>query len=343
MIDPSVVSHAPALADLLSRTAAASTPSGLEDRARGVMLGLAAGNLLGLEVEGDRYSDIAARYPGGLIEIDPAEARRPMDDDLAQAVDLAESLLSGDDYVKDFADRLIAWARANGRGIGITTSEVIRELERGAPLPEPARVIYERRNGIAPNGGVMRCAPVAIARRLDPGLLISDSAQTCVVTHYADTCQWSCIIVNAIIAALLNGVEPDLSEVLAASAADGCPDLLAQAQRDGIPSDTFDAIASGGLPPADVRWLLRAHRLIGHTLLALQFGLWAATTPLDFEEALVASVSAGGDTDTNAAVAGAVLGARYGASAIPQRWIDCVPQRERIVTLADALTALGSA
>ena len=45
-------------------------------------------------------------------------------------------------------------------------------------------------------------------------------------------------------------------------------------------------------------------------------------------------VSAGGDTDTNGAVAGAVLGARYGATAIPERWIDCVPLRDRLESLA---------
>ena len=55
----------------------------------------------------------------------------------------------------------------------------------------------------------------------------------------------------------------------------------------------------------------------GHTVLTMQAGLWAATTPLNFEEALVALVNSGGDTDTNGALAGAVLGARYGASAIP--------------------------
>jgi len=40
-----------------------------------------------------------------------------------------------------------------------------------------------------------------------------------------------------------------------------------------------------------------------------------------FEEALVATVGAGGDTDTNAAVCGALLGAAHGRSAIPSRWI----------------------
>ena len=88
---------------------------------------------------------------------------------------------------------------------------------------------------------------------------------------------------------------------------------------------------------------MRDHRLIGHTLLAAQFGFWAAATPLGFEDALIASVAAGGDTDTNAAVAGAVLGARYGASNIRERWLACIPQRQRIERLADGLLAMSVA
>ena len=171
--------------------------------------------------------------------------------------------------------------------------------------------------------------------------MVSDSAATCAATHYAPACQWSCIIINATIALLLDGVTPDLSALLDAARADGCPDLAAIAHADGIPADVLDAIAAGDAPPSDISWLLRDHRLIGHTLLAMQVGLWAAMTPLSFEDALVASVSAGGDTDTNAAVAGAVLGARYGVSAIPQRWLDCIPQRERIEGLADGLLAMA--
>ena len=340
MTDPGIVTQAPTVGRFITRTVSADpSQADLTDRARGVLLGLAVGNLLGLPVEGDRYDWIAADYPDGLTEIDPREANRPMDDDLAQAVDLGEALLAGGDYARDFADRLVVWARENGRGIGITTREVIDQLSTGRPLPEPARIIYERRNRIAPNGGVMRCAPVAIARRNDPERLIADSAITCAVTHYAATCQWSCILVNAVIAALINGEAADLTGLMEAARADGCPDLAAQAISDGIPADALDAIRHGSQPPPDADWLMRDHRLIGHTLLAAQFGLWAAATPLNFEDALVASVAAGGDTDTNAAVAGAVLGARYGASAIPQRWLDCIAQRERIEALADDLTA----
>ena len=314
----------------------------LQDRGRGALLGLAAGNLLGLPMEGASYRDIGRRYPEGVTEIDSLEVSRPLDDDLAQAVDLGEALLAGGDYTGEFAQRLVRWRRENGRGIGITTSEVIDELERGRELPEPARIIYERKNRIAPNGGVMRCAPVALARHTAPELLVSDSAVTCTVTHIAPTCQWSCIIVNAAIALLLRGVAPDLRALLAAAQADGAPNLAAAASDDGIPSAVLDSVSSGYPVAAGPDWLRHDQRLIGHTLLALQAGLWSAVTPHNLEDALVGIVSAGGDTDTNGAVAGAVLGARYGASAIPQRWLDCIPQRERIETLAFRLLAMAA-
>jgi len=58
----------------------------------------------------------------------------------------------------------------------------------------------------------------------------------------------------------------------------------------------------------------------GWVLVALQNAFYCLHE-LDFEEALVQSVGRGGDTDTNAAIAGALLGALYGREKIPSRWI----------------------
>ena len=167
--------------------------------------------------------------------------------------------------------------------------------------------MYEDRP-ITPNGAVMRCAPVALARRNRPDLLASDSSATCVVTHYAASCQWSCIILNTVIVMLLRGMEPDLRTVLLTAKSDGAPDMLAIALEDGIPAGVLSAIDRAAPVVSDAAWLRRMQRLIGHTLIALQSGLWAAVTPLDFETAMMQIVAAGGDTDTNGAVAGAVLG-----------------------------------
>ena len=338
--DPALVRQAPALIRFLRAAQATPVePTAQRDRSRGVLLGLVVGNVLGLRGEGRRSYGIPDRYPGGVIEPNPKEKDRPMDDDLAQSVELGEALLAGGDVVHDFAQRLVTWRRENGRGIGNTTWNVIDLLEAGTPPSEAARIFYKR-NPIAPNGGLMRCAPIAVAHHNAPKLLVRDSATLCAVTHYAPTAQWSCIVINAVIALLLREVVPDLSVLLAAVSADGAPDMLATASNDGIPTDVLASITEDQPIIADASWLRCDQHLIGHTLLAMQAGLWAVATPLDFEAALVQIVSAGGDTDTNATVAGAVLGARYGATAIPQRWLDCIPERERIETLADDLLAL---
>jgi predicted protein tyrosine phosphatase len=58
----------------------------------------------------------------------------------------------------------------------------------------------------------------------------------------------------------------------------------------------------------------------GWVVTALQ-GAWAAATrAANLADGLQAAVKGGGDTDTVAAIAGALLGARYGASAVPARW-----------------------
>ena len=118
--------------------------------------------------------------------------------------------------------------------------------------------------------------------------------------------------------------------------------MLGAASHDGIPVEILDAIEDGAPMVEDASWLRQEQKLIGHTLLAMQVGLWSAVTPLGFESALRQIVEAGGDADTNGAVAGAVLGARYGASEIPQRWLDCVPERRRMESLADELAALAA-
>ena len=65
------------------------------ERYRGALLGLAAGNALGLQVEGCSAEDIRGYLPQGVRDIYPDEAQRDWDDDVAQAIELAECLLPG--------------------------------------------------------------------------------------------------------------------------------------------------------------------------------------------------------------------------------------------------------
>ncbi len=323
------------------------TQDDLRERARGVMLGVVVGNLLGLPVEGRSRRRIQKRYPNGVRDISLVEASQPLDDDPAQAVELAEALLEPGHLSTRFAARLVNWRNVNGRGMGGTTRQSIAQLADGVPPPVAAYAVYRAKGGGAPNGGIMRCAPVAIMRRLRPTRLVQDTADTCAVTHYAPASQWSCVIINAVIAVLLSGNVPDLARLLSAAKADGCPDLLSIGRASGIPTSLLSGAIAGKPTPDNMSWMRGNRGPVGHTVLTMQAGLWAATSPLGIEAALIALVNAGGDTDTNAALAGAVLGARYGASEIPLRWMEYIPQeyipqKERLVNLADRLISLQS-
>jgi ADP-ribosylglycohydrolase len=59
---------------------------------------------------------------------------------------------------------------------------------------------------------------------------------------------------------------------------------------------------------------------MGHVVIALQNAFHEALHAESAEAALVRTVGQGGDTDTNGAIAGALLGAIHGRDAIPLRW-----------------------
>jgi len=72
----------------------------------------------------------------------------------------------------------------------------------------------------------------------------------------------------------------------------------------------------------------------------LGVALFALTNCDDYESGVLWAIGLGGDTDTNAAVAGALLGCRDGADAIPERWLAPLRERERIEQAAKALAGV---
>ena len=321
----------------------------LQDRCRGVMVGLAVGNLLGIPCEGWKREHIRLRWPNGVRDIE-AEAGYPDDDDLAQAIILATGChgaeaLDADDLARQFW----VWGEENGLGMGHATRMALtryggsrprrygsRNLPArrfqaarepvGLPALEASRAAWEDSGGkAAGNGAVMRCAPVAIRWRHDDVALVRNTARSAAVTHWDSRCIWSAVFVNLAIASLLQ------------ESPDGPLRLVERAERaretlgDALAPFGIDAPApttvTKALDVADVRApeeIGLDGRDMGYTLKAMQVALWCARQAGDFEEALIAVVNAGGDTDTNGAVAGAVLGVRFGLDAIPRRWQDQV-------------------
>ena len=55
------------------------------------------------------------------------------------------------------------------------------------------------------------------------------------------------------------------------------------------------------------------------------------------EEAIITAVNRGGDTDTIGAITGAIAGARFGASALPVRWLNDIDAHDELEQLATTL------
>ena len=79
----------------------------------------------------------------------------------------------------------------------------------------------------------------------------------------------------------------------------------------------------------------------GAALLTLHVGLWALTHAANFREGLTMVAEIGGDTDTYGAVAGGLLGARFGIEGIPSEWREVLMGHDVMVSLADQLYDLA--
>jgi hypothetical protein len=82
--------------------------------------------------------------------------------------------------------------------------------------------------------------------------------------------------------------------------------------------------AAADAPPKSYSWQE------GWVLIAFQNAVWQLLHADSFEAAVIDTVMRGGDTDTNAAICGALLGALYGRAAVPIQWqtavLNCRPK-----------------
>ncbi|PYO27830.1 MAG: hypothetical protein DMD73_07820 [Gemmatimonadetes bacterium] len=281
----------------------------LVTRARGALLGLVVGNQLGVPTERFGSAEaIRAAFPQGVRDLQPPPKGSPFDDDAAMTLLLAESLAErGDLDAGDVAARWVKWMKVDGRGVGLTTQRALRLIERGVEPFEAGRQARSA-GASASNGAVMRCIPVALRYHDNVDKLIRVSTQQAAITHADERCTWGAAAVNLAARELLHGNQYFVEEVLHRLQG-AAPRVLIEAIR-RVPWEQ-----ESDLPVA-------VPNEFGYAVHCVEVAFWCAVHRPSLEEALVFLVEAGGDTDTNAAVAGALLGARDGETGIPPRWLD---------------------
>ena len=299
----------------------------LVTRARGALLGLVAGNQLGVPTEHlGSPAAIKAAYPGGVSAPAAPPKGSPYDDDAAMTLLLGESLAERGDFdAADVAQRWVRWMKADGRGIGVTTRRALKLIERGVePFEAGRRALAETPQNAAGNGAVMRCIPVALRFHEQPDRVIRVATQQAAITHADERCLWGAGAVCLAARELLHGNLYFVDEVMH-RLGDRAPKVLRDALH-RVPRER-----QSDLPIA-------VPGEFGYVVHCVEIAFWFATHGSPLEESLVYLANAGGDTDTNAALTGALLGARDGEPGIPPAWTNLIVGAAGIRGLADRLT-----
>ncbi len=290
------------------------------DKLKGVLYGQAIGDALGLATEFMDDAEMDQKYPRGVndysdIYQDAHRSRWKVGDwtdDTDMMLCIANAVIKDKgvnltSIAKNFKD----WAEGEPMGIGENTYKVLSIGDYVEKPLEVSKKIWEMTNKkSAANGGLMRTSIVG----LFPKAVEQCAANICQLTHYDPRCVGSCVIVSMIIHSLVyESTELTYHQIIDISK-----------KYDERICVYIDLARN-----SDIRALeLQDEQSMGYTLKTLAAALWAYWNADSFEEGLLAVVNAGGDADTNAAVACAILGAKFGYNSIPKQYIDGLLYRE---------------
>jgi poly(ADP-ribose) glycohydrolase ARH3 len=303
------------------------------ERARGVLLGLALGDALGAPFEG------RSRIAGAQIDawIDAREALR-WTDDTHMALTLARHL--ADDPELDDPEALgAAFARAYGlepwRGYGSGPPQVFAMVEQGLGFEQAAGSLF-RGSGSFGNGAAMRVAPIGLLpAAMDPRQAARLAELQARVTHTHPDAIDGATVVAQVIAGLIDLARVDDDALVrVVSAAIGR--LSEGSVRDRL-LDVVDVLASGG-EAATAAGRCGTGVAAKESVPAAFAALLGGGDPL---RVVTTAIRFGGDTDTIAAMAGAMAGAAWGLEHLPDALLDRLEARAELERLAETLSARG--
>ncbi|PTN33967.1 ADP-ribosylglycohydrolase family protein [Desulfonatronum sp. SC1] len=271
------------------------------ERAQGCLLGQLAGDALGSLVEFQSPEQIRRVYPDGVRDMADGGAHDTIagqpTDDSEMALALARALVFRGSYDAGAAKRAyLDWLRSEPFSCGATIT---------------AGLTSEPNLDSQANGALMRISPLGIfGSRFELSQVARWAVQDAELTHPHPIClQVNALFTLAVAQAVATGAEPKELVV----------DMLEWAQDMDADPLLFRVIkACINEPPRDYL----QHQ--GWVLIAFGNAVWQLLNAPTLEDGIMDTIMRGGDTDTNAAICGALLGAVHGLGAVPERWVKTV-------------------
>jgi len=318
---------------------------GVLDRALGAVLASACGDALGAGYEfadstlPDDPDDLAM-IGGGLGDWAPGE----WTDDTQMALGILDVLAErGGDGPVDLVAmgrNFLDWAATDPPDIGNHTRAVLDAGVDADGLLDWSDEVQEMKGDNVGNGGLMRTTPVVLVAPGDRDAVALLAADASRLTHAHADSREACVLWCEAIRLAVGGAAPAAPAEWVALVSAGLD--LVDADRRGLWIDRIDEAAA--LPPGAFHpngWVVAAFQAALSAVLHTEVPEEGPERHL--EAAMRAAVMIGNDTDTVAAIAGALLGARWGAAALPGEWLGLLHGIRRAgepVVRTDGLEAL---
>jgi ADP-ribosylglycohydrolase len=296
----------------------------LKDQFRGSILGVAIGDALGMPSEGMKMDEIKKMF-GYINEFFPSPTgdlgRGEWTDDTEQMIILSESII---DHIyldpEDFSSKLVEWSeRAFRLRTGPTTRQALYNLIKGAPWDEA---------GVdsATCGASMRVSPIGLVYHFNFDLVEQYAAISASITHRNSSAIGGAVGVAIAIACILSDYRNEelLEEVI-------------------LRVEKYDNLLSEKIRYS---WEIKNESLeyavdkLGNSIMTwdvVPMAFYSYFSSSDFSDAISKGANAGGDTDSISAISGALAGAKYGETKIPEKLKKEVKDSNYLVKIADLL------
>lgn len=283
----------------------------IRERVEGMLIGLAAGDALGAPFEGAPSCRLPVQemLDGGLHPRKAGEVT----DDTVQAMAVAGSLVHCAGFCPgDLVTRLVAGYVTLEEWYGPTSSAVFNHVIRGWDPYDAARSFAAASGGRETNGSVMRGAPLGVAFT---GPRLDEVSLSCSrLTHAGNRASWCSTFINRMVSGLIRG----------SSRQDAWQDACRSCKDPGV------LMVLAEYPRFDIVPSIDA-------LSTTHAALCCFMETSSFAESVGTAAALGGDSDTIAAICGAMAGSYYGIPSIPASWRRCLQYRDSLSALARRL------
>jgi ADP-ribosyl-[dinitrogen reductase] hydrolase len=264
---------------------------------------------------------------GALLGLAVGEAQGEGTADTAMSLALANTLIEQGGYDADrVLGSYVSWYRSDPPGLSDHMRQVLATVEGGADAYRATSSVHFDGASTSGNGALARTTPIGIAFAGREGALRDATLADAALTHFDPLAGKVALLHNQV-----------LSWVLTAGPQRVFDELKNPEWLDDRIEDVVIPATAGVLGYA----VALSREEPGSALTSLAISLAAFFNADDFEKGVLWAVELGGDSDTNAAVTGALLGARLGAGAIPEPWLSTLERREEIESTGRQLAALA--